>query len=64
MKKSKLKEARTKDILELKKDLNQVQEQLAKTRLELLSGKIKNVRAVKNLRRDIAQLNTLIKKHD
>lgn len=61
MKKSRLAEARNKEITELKKQLTEIQQQLTKLRLEIASGKTKNTRATKNLRKDIAQLETIIR---
>lgn len=64
MKKSKLAEERSKELVELKKELSQMQQQLARLRLEVVSGKIKNRRAGKSLKKDIAQLLTLIKEKE
>jgi ribosomal protein L29 len=64
MKKSKIIEARSKEITELKKQLMETQQQLVKLRLEIASGKIKNTKASKSLRKDIAQLLTLIKEKE
>ncbi len=61
MKKNNLKEARSKKPEELKSDLAQAKKQLAKTKLEIVSGKTKNARAGKVLRKDIAQLETLLR---
>lgn len=61
MKKNNLQEARSKNPEELKKDLAQAKKQLAKTRLEIISGKAKNARGAKILRKDIAQLETLLR---
>ncbi len=60
MKRNQLKEARSRKIEELKKDLDEAKRNLAKTKLELLSGKNKNMRAVSLLRKDIAQLLTIL----
>ena len=61
MKKNRLKEMRTKDLNELEKEAGLLKEQLAKMRLESLTGKVKNLKSVKNLKRDLAQILTLIK---
>lgn len=61
MKKDKKQEARGKKLTELNKDLTEAKEKLMRIKLEILTGKIKNTRAAKNLRREIAQRETLIK---
>lgn len=61
MKKNKLVETREKDLGELKKELLGAKKQLARLRLEKASGKLKNTRAGRNLKKDIAQLLTIIK---
>lgn len=61
---NKLAETRSKDLPELKKDLLEEKRQLLRLRLEIASGKIKNIKAVKVKRRDIAQLLTIIKEKE
>ena len=61
MKRNKLREARGKNLSELSEDLTEVKEKLLKTKLEILTGKLKNTRSLKNLRREKAQIETLLK---
>ncbi len=60
MKRNQLKEVRSKNTEELKKDLDEAKRNLAKTKLELLSGKNKNMRAGSLLRKNIAQISTIL----
>lgn len=61
MKKNKLKEKRDLKPEELKKEADSLSAQLVKIRLEIASGRLKNKRAAKNLRRDRAQILSIIK---
>lgn len=61
MKKSELIQVRNKQVAELKKELLEDRRQLVRLRLEMASAKIKNVRAVKTLRKKIAQALTIIR---
>jgi len=51
-----------KDIIELKRTVNEKQEALRKFRFEMTGGKIKNVKTGKNLRKEIARALTKINK--
>lgn len=46
--------------IELQKEVVVKKKELVKTALEYRKGTVKNVRTMRNLRRDIAQLKTLI----
>ena len=61
---NKLAELKSKDLAELNKDLAEVRKQLARFRLEVATGKIKNKRAGKAQRRNIAQILTIIKEKE
>lgn len=61
MKKSEFSQVRNKQVAELKKELLEDRRQLVRLRLEMTSAKIKNVRAVKTLRKKIAQTLTIIR---
>lgn len=61
MKKNELSQMRDKELKELRKELKEKKQELAKVRLEVSTGKIKNTRAGKNLRKDIAQILTIIR---
>lgn len=64
MKKNELSQKRNKELEELRKELKEKRQELVKVRLEVSTGKIKNKRASKNLKKDIAQLLTLIKEKE
>lgn len=64
MKKNELSQAKSETLQELRKKLKEKKQELAKVRLEISTGKIKNKRASKNLRKDIAQLLTLIREKE
>lgn len=64
MKKKELQEKRNKPLQDLIKEINQKEKDLAKIRLELVSGSIKNVHTVRALRRDIAQLKTVVREKE
>ncbi len=57
----KIKELRQKSKAELQKNLWNKREKLRDTRFNLASGKIKNVREIRKLKRDIARILTLLK---
>ncbi|MFH0864035.1 MAG: 50S ribosomal protein L29 [Candidatus Gottesmanbacteria bacterium] len=64
MKKNKLTEAKSKNEIELKKDVITAKQQLNKTRLEIQSGKTRNIRLTRILRKDIAQLETILRQKE
>jgi large subunit ribosomal protein L29 len=56
----KAKELKTKTIDELRKLEAQLREQLRQLRFDLASGKVKNVKRIKEIRKDIARILTAI----
>ncbi len=56
----KLKELRQRSKSELEKILRESREKLRQLRFDLSSGKVKNVREIRQLRREIAQVLTLL----
>lgn len=60
MKKTELQEKKNKNEKELVKELADSQIELTKIRLDYITGALKNTGNIKNLRRRIAQLSTLI----
>ena len=64
MKKKALQELKNKTIAELKKLALTSSSSLNKTRTELLTGKHKNVRVVKNIRQDMARIYTIMKEKE
>ncbi len=55
---------RSKEIDDLKKALDKARVELKKTQAEIYGGKEKNLKKGKNLRRDIAQILTIIKEKE
>ena len=60
MKKKQLKEIKNKTVEELEKLVTETKTQLTKLKFEILSGKNKNKRLGKSLRKEIAQILTII----
>jgi len=58
----KIAELRRKSKLELKKLLNDNGEKLRQLRFDLSAGKVKNVREIRRIKREIAQILTLLHK--
>jgi len=57
----KVDEIRKKTKTELGKQLLKERETLRKLRFDLASGKVKNVREIRNLRKEIARIFTILK---
>jgi large subunit ribosomal protein L29 len=57
-------EIRQKQKTELQKIVKDHQEKLKNLRFDLASGKVKNVREVRNLKKDIARILTIVKEKD
>jgi len=57
----KAKKLREKSISELQKLLVDHQEKLLKARFDLASGKLKNVREIQKLKKEIARILTILK---
>ena len=53
-------ELRQKTKSELEKLLQDNQERLRSLRFDLVSGKVKNVREIRKIKKDIARINTLM----
>ncbi len=58
----KLVELKQKNKEELKKILPEDRERLRQLRFDLSAGKVKNVREIRNLKKEIARILTLLKK--
>ena len=54
-------EFRQKSQTELKKILQDIREKLRQLRFDLSSGKVKNVREIRKIKKDIARILTLLK---
>ena len=61
MKKEELKKIREKNVTDLAKESQTSKERLWQLRMDLASGKIKNVSEIRKLRKRIAIINTIIK---
>ncbi len=59
MKKKDLKDWKSKTILEINNEIIGERKKLGSLRLELISGKVKNIKSIRTTRRSIAQLLTL-----
>ncbi len=57
----KIKEIRQKSKLELKKLLQDSKERLQQLRFDLFSGKVKNVKEIRNIKKDIARILMITK---
>lgn len=61
MKKKEISQLHTKSSQELKSLIKKMEEELVKMRVDLKSGKLKDVRAVLKERRDLARVKTILK---
>ena len=62
MKKKQLQSYTARSEGELQKELLEEREKLANLRFDLAAGKVKNIREIRHLKKNIAQLLTLIQK--
>ncbi len=60
MKKKELKDLRTKDVADLRKMLAKKKKEVSGKRMDMAGAKEKNLKVVKNMRREIAQTLTVI----
>ena len=56
-------ELRQKSKGELEKSLPELRERLRALKFDLASGKVKNVREIRQIKKDIARILTLLKQH-
>jgi ribosomal protein L29 len=63
MKKDKLKELRARDVEELKSSADTLKEKLERLQFDLKSGKTAAIKDIRNMRKEIAVILTLIKEH-
>lgn len=61
MKKKELIQLRKKSVKDLTVEAQKLREEISKAHIELAVGNVKNVRQVKNLRRDLAQILTILR---
>ncbi len=60
MKKREIQQIKTKPLIELKKELVNYREKLRKMKFDLSQGKVKNIREIKETKKAIARILTLI----
>jgi len=60
----KTKELKEKSLKELEKILGDYRETLRKLRFDLASGKVKNVRKIREIKKDVARILTVINNKD
>jgi ribosomal protein L29 len=60
MKNKELKELIKKPLTDLNKTLNEKREKLSKTKFDFSTGKIQNIKEIKKLKKEIAQILTII----
>lgn len=58
-----IKELKQKSAAELQKMLQEQREKLRSLKFDLASGKVKNVREIRSLKKGIARILTLLKQH-
>jgi ribosomal protein L29 len=63
MKKDKLKELRARDVEELKSSTDTLKEKLERLQFDLKSGKTAAIKDIRNMKKEIAVILTLIKEH-
>lgn len=54
-------ELKKKDKKELEKDIENLKENLSNLRFKLAANKLKNVREIRNIKKDIARILTILK---
>ena len=59
----KVEDLKRKSKSELTKDLENLREKLRELRFNLASGKVKNIREIRSVKRDIARILTIIDNH-
>lgn len=60
MKKKEIQQLKTKNSLELLKDLTDYREKLRKLKFDLAQGKVKNIKEIQELKKAIARILTII----
>jgi ribosomal protein L29 len=60
MKRQEFQQLKGKGEIELQKDLKTFQEKLRDLKLDLAAGKVKNIKEIKNLKKVVAKIMTLI----
>lgn len=61
MKKQELQQLKNKPLSELQKGLSNYRERLGRLRFELSAGKVKNIKEIKETKKGIARIFTIIK---
>ncbi len=63
MKKKELEQLRKKPVIELQKKVQENKEKLWQLKVDLVAGKVKNVKEIRNLKKEISQMLTFINNH-
>ena len=64
MKKKELRELRKKKAEELRKEVGELRKRLALLKIDLVMGKVKNIREARLIKKSIAQMETIIKESE
>lgn len=64
MKRQEFQQLKEKGEIELHKDLKTFQEKLRSLKLDLAAGKVKNIKEIKNVKKIIARIMTLINENN
>lgn len=64
MKRNDITTLHSKSVAELQKQITELQQQRAKTRLELAAGKLANVRLLSQLADDLARVKTVLRQKE
>ena len=60
MKRKEFQEYKNKPFLEINNDLRNLRERLAKLKFDLAAGKVKNIREIRQIKKDIARALTVV----
>jgi ribosomal protein L29 len=63
MKKKELEQLRKKPVIELQKKVQENKEKLWQLKVDLVAGKVKNVKGIRSLKKEISQMLTFINNH-
>ena len=64
MKRKEFQEHKNKSISDLKKDLSANREKLVKLKFDLAAGKVKNIGEIKQIKKSIAQILTIVREKE
>ena len=64
MKQSELKQLKTKPMSELKLQINVLKDKMWELKKDLVAGKVKNVREIRTIKKDLARILTILNNQD